>query len=264
MALAFKWRSLLRYTNVVTTAPAARATAEAPHLSLRERKKLRTRQTLTDAALEAFTRRGFDNVTLDELCEAAEVSKRTFFRYFTSKEDVAMTPFQDLWETFLEELESCQPDGRPLLELLRDTLLAALDRMAAEEGWRRRVLLSHRLSQQNPSIDAHGLHFCGRVTEQAIQILHRTLDLDDPCDPRPRFLGDLLLAAFRYALADWDRQAGDSDLLTTAPIRGGAQLATMFQAAVAAVPASLTLAANPRATGVDASLGKLGRRFDGA
>ncbi|MFH8295220.1 TetR/AcrR family transcriptional regulator [Streptomyces sp. NPDC018059] len=73
-------------------------------LPLRERKKLRTRQALVDAALELFTERGFDGVTLDALCDAVEVSKRTFFRTFSSKEDVAMAPTQDLWAAFLEEL----------------------------------------------------------------------------------------------------------------------------------------------------------------
>jgi AcrR family transcriptional regulator len=75
-------------------------TATEP-LSLRERKKLRTRQALAETAVAMFAERGFEATTLDALVDAVEVSKRTFFRNFRSKDDVALTAVKQFWDTCL-------------------------------------------------------------------------------------------------------------------------------------------------------------------
>lgn len=199
---------------------------------LRERKKQRTRQALIDAALDLFSSRGFGGVTLDELCDEVEVSKRTFFRYFGGKEEVATAPLEDMWRAFLEELETVAPDGRPLLELMETTLLAALERVA-DEAWAGRALLSYRLIQSNSSMNAHSLHFCESTMRSVLEVLHRRLDLPD--DARPRLAGDMLVAAWHYALDVWVATAGDRQ-----------ELAAGVHDAIAALPGGLTLTANPR------------------
>lgn len=229
----------------MTPAPGSPAAAPAP--PLRERKKQRTRQALIDTALTLFTRRGFGSVTLDELCAEVEVSKRTFFRYFSSKEDVAMAPHQDLWLAFRDGLEGWEPDGRPLLEMMRDVLLTALDR-TADEGWTRRAVLSHRLALRTPSMDAHSLHFCEHTMDAVLEIVHRTLELDAPDDPRPRLAGDMLLSAHRYALTAWAAQAGEAAEPLAAEIPGKEELAARVREAFNALPGSLTLTAVPRRT----------------
>ena len=68
-------------TATGTTVPAGET-----HASLRERKKLATRRSLRRAALDLVAERGFAHVTIEDIAEAADVSPRTFFNYFPSKE----------------------------------------------------------------------------------------------------------------------------------------------------------------------------------
>ncbi|MEH6374265.1 TetR family transcriptional regulator [Streptomyces sp. KLMMK] len=225
-------------------APAA-ASAPAERLPLRERKKLRTRQALIDTALELFTERGFDGATLDELCDAVEVSKRTFFRNFASKEDVAMAPTQDLWAAFLDDLETREPGaprepgepgGETVLEMLQASVFAALERMT-DEGWTRRVRLSRRLAAETPSMDAHGLHFCDRTARSAAETLRRRLRVEDPRDDlRLRLALDFLVAACHYAMDTWVSLPGGP---------GRNALAAELGTAFAAIPGALTLKATP-------------------
>ncbi|GCD32551.1 TetR family transcriptional regulator [Streptomyces chrestomyceticus JCM 4735] len=208
-------------------------------LPLRERKKLRTRQALVDTALELFTEHGFDGVTLDTLCDAVDVSKRTFFRTFSSKEDVALAPVHDLWAVFMEELETAEPTGGPAFELLAGVLLTALGRMGAD-GWADRLRLSRRLSARTPSMEAHHLAFCDRTGAVIATVMQRRFDMPVQPDPdglRPRLTVDLLAAAFRRALERWVADPSES---------GHEGLADALRDACAAVPESLTLPARPR------------------
>ncbi len=209
--------------------------AVAHPLPLRERKKRRTRQALIDTALDLFTARGFEHTTLDELCDAVEVSKRTFFRTFTSKEDVAMAPLQDLWTAFLDELATADPGAGTLLTTLQDAVLTVAARMPAD-GWAERAVLSHRLAHVTPSMSAHNLQFCDRTVRAALELLRERYDLDPATDPRPRLALDILIAAFHCALETWSARSTPADTATlTADLRD----------AFGAIPEALTL--TPRA-----------------
>ncbi len=206
-------------------------------LPLRERKKLRTREALIDTALELFTERGFDSVTLDELCDRVDISKRTFFRTFTSKEDVAMAPLRDLWATFLTDLADREPEPGPLPRTLEESLLATLNRMPAE-GWAARAVRSHRLAQSTPAMAASNLEFCARTVRAALEILRERFDLDPDADQRPRLALDIAVAAFHCALDSWSAAPGDA---------GTATLIAHARDTFAVVPEALAMRVNARA-----------------
>src|SRR5262249_57163897 len=62
---------------------------------LRARKKARTHDTIADAAISLFLAHGFDQVSINDIAAAAEVSKPTLFRYFPTKEDLVLHRFAD-------------------------------------------------------------------------------------------------------------------------------------------------------------------------
>jgi AcrR family transcriptional regulator len=79
-------------------------------LGLRERKKRRTRQALAEAALRLFAERGYEQTTVADIAAAAEVSTRTFFAYFPTREDVVFADTDERLEAMRQALASL-PDG---------------------------------------------------------------------------------------------------------------------------------------------------------
>ncbi len=93
-----------------------------PSSSLRERKKDRTRSTITRVALELFARDGFHATTINDIAEAAEVAPRTVSTYFPSKEGIVFDVYEDAIERFAQRLSQRDP-GEPVHDVMRAWLL---------------------------------------------------------------------------------------------------------------------------------------------
>jgi AcrR family transcriptional regulator len=100
--------------------------SETPRVGLRERKKRQTKDRLEAVALQMFEERGFDAVTVDDIAAAANVSPRTFFRYYPSKADVLSKDVAETMESLVADLES-MPPGEPALAAVGRVLMAYAD-----------------------------------------------------------------------------------------------------------------------------------------
>jgi AcrR family transcriptional regulator len=100
---------------------------------LRERKKARTREAIVDAALALFERQGFEATTVEDIAAAADVSPRTFFRYFESKVDLVLAKNHDKNQG-LGALVAERPADEAPVEAIRQVLLERLDTMLADDA----------------------------------------------------------------------------------------------------------------------------------
>jgi AcrR family transcriptional regulator len=91
---------------------------------LRERKKQQTRETIARAAHELFAERGYHATTLPDIAQAADVSTRTIFAYFPSKEDILFSDFPVMKEALARALAE-RPDGVGTLETVREFILSS-------------------------------------------------------------------------------------------------------------------------------------------
>ena len=199
-------------------------------LPLRERKKLRTRRALADAALRLFTEKGFDATTLEELAEEAEVSKSTFSRVFPAKEAAGIEAEAELWTACLAALADRDLSG-PVLNELHQTLAAAA--AGLDPGWDERFLATRRLIAAEPALLRYTEHYRAQVREQIAATLAARLRLDQE-DLRLHVLAELVMTAWSLSGRAWVRRGGKGG--RTALLNGLAD-------AISAVPASLHLAA---------------------
>jgi AcrR family transcriptional regulator len=100
-----------------------------PVAGRRDRKKTETRQALLEAAHRLFAEKGFSRTTIDDIAEAADVSRRTFFRYYDSKDDLLRADIADLLPVMLGALRSRPAEEPPLA-----AILAALRTLIGPEG----------------------------------------------------------------------------------------------------------------------------------
>ena len=92
-----------------------------PKLGLRERKKQQTREKITRVALELFAERGYDETTLADIAEAAEVAPRTIFAYFDGKDDILLCQENGFLDELRRRLEQ-RPAGTTTVDAISEFL----------------------------------------------------------------------------------------------------------------------------------------------
>jgi AcrR family transcriptional regulator len=173
----------------------------------RERKKQQTRAALTDAALRLAAERGLDAVTVEEISEAADVSSRTFFNYFNSK-DEAIIDGHLADSDLIRERFAAVPAEIPVVRAIRLALDPVLARMEQErEAWQLRI----RVIRNHPELLLR-LLASGAEAEQSMAGTVATRLGLDPKHRYPVLVSAVTATAFRSAIVRWASGLGEPSL----------------------------------------------------
>ncbi|MFI7292140.1 TetR family transcriptional regulator [Streptomyces anulatus] len=171
----------------------------------RSRKARRTRDTLAQAAFELVLDRGLRNVTVEEIAESADVDRRTFSRYFTSKEAAALDSLRGDGDRINAALRA-RPDPEPPLLAYRRAVLDWLADPAAEP-WHRRPRIFDLLvvAEEEPTLYAVFHHIRVDAQEDSVAIVAERLGVDPRQDIRPAVTVAAGAGALLAAQAAWVR-----------------------------------------------------------
>lgn len=181
--------------------------AAAP--GLRERKKSRTRDALIAAAHRLFRERGFEATTVDEVAAAAEVSRRTYFRYFPTKEAV-LFPSRAARLARFRRLLAERPVGETPLGAVRRACLAVAGDYMAD---RARVVSEYRIIQASPALIAHELELDLEWEDAIAEAFIARWPGAPDAERRARVWAAAAMGAIRATLREWFAQDGRTDLI---------------------------------------------------
>ena len=167
-------------------------------LGLRERKKQATRAALASAALRLAAERGPDAVTVHDIAAEADVSPRTFFNHFATKEEAFVADDLERAEAFLARF-AAEPDDAPLWTTLVRLLGDHLEGFAA--AGRDQALAQHAVRTSPAVLVQQFRQYAGLEADLLRELARRTGQ--EPSTLQPRLLAATAMAAMRAALETW-------------------------------------------------------------
>lgn len=170
-----------------------------PALSLRERKKRATRDALQRAALALVGSAGVEAVTVEDIAAAADVSPRTFFNYFPTKEDAIIGWDPSILAETVDRLRR-RPTEEPAPKALRTALLEVLASLEADH---RHLLDCLRVIRSDPQLLAHYTSRWSDTERQLVAALAERRGTDPRHDHYVSLVVATTLSATRVALMSW-------------------------------------------------------------
>jgi len=167
-----------------------------PEGSLRARKKAATEAALQESALSLFAQKGYDATTIEEIVADADVSRRTFFRYFGSKEEVIFKGTSNDFDTFRRLLRE-QPEGKDI-EALKQAVVEFVLYLQKRKA---PVLEFIEVVVASPTLRARAAELEGRWTAAAAEGLAERNGID--VNMRCRLLGALATAVLVEGIQNW-------------------------------------------------------------
>ncbi|WP_436530246.1 TetR/AcrR family transcriptional regulator [Actinoplanes sp. HUAS TT8] len=167
--------------------------------SLRDRKREQNRIATVRAAWELFIERGYDHVTVSDICAKADIAPRTFHRYFASKEDVVAEPVRQMTTIVTEYISGGAPAGADDRAVMRE----AMTRVARYVVERRELLTALRtVAQQSTHLRVSQVVVRTDSDPNIAALLGARHPGADPDDWRRRLLVGCATAAFRVWYED--------------------------------------------------------------
>ncbi len=168
-------------------------------MSLRERKKARTRSQLLESALDLIERQGFAETTINQIAAAVDVSPRTLLRYFPTKEDVIVSWVEECMGVFLSSLADRPEDEAPQLSLFA----SARALLAVYQARCDFFLVIERTIASSPAISARKLAMSSELLDKVSNVLRQR----SPHSARAELASDLypalVFAIVRVAIKLW-------------------------------------------------------------
>jgi AcrR family transcriptional regulator len=164
---------------------------------LRERKKLATRTALADAALRLCVEHGLDGVTVEQVANEAGVSLRTFFNYFSSKEEAVVAGDVATAAAFVQAF-AARPEQEPVLQALHNALVETVpDRIDPERVAQLRAL------RRTPALLPHQIAaFAAKERDLAAAVAAR-VGVDPATDLYPVMFAATVMATLRVVVGWW-------------------------------------------------------------
>lgn len=163
--------------------------------SLRERRRRRTEQTIRNAAVDLAYELGLDNVTIEMISDAADISPRTFFNYFAFKEAAFLPPSASLSGEAVDDFIASK--GR----LLDDLVTLFIAQLAEIDFDREHFIKNHEISLKNPKLLALKLSVFDGFEEEMTTLLSKRFDENPKIDVM--HIAALVMVSVRVGLETW-------------------------------------------------------------
>lgn len=168
--------------------------------SLRSSKQKIVRDAIFEAAIETFSAKGFDDTTVEDVARAAGVSRATFFRYFSSKDDLLAQNVMNYGTALTEAIKACPPSFSPF-QIMHETVLSIARQKITHTRTRQIIDISLRSAS---AMQAHASRMVEVEASVALAFAERIKGLAKD-GLKARLLATMTVSAMNVAIMSWYR-----------------------------------------------------------
>ncbi|MET0254799.1 MAG: TetR/AcrR family transcriptional regulator [Luteibacter sp.] len=173
-----------------------------PAVGVRERKQRETRRRIAETGLQLFLTHGYEATTLDAIAAEAGISRRTFFSYFKSKDDLVLAWQEAAWDAIWADLLAVSPDENPL-DAVRGTLLKHVAQYESE-----RMIALDKVMRASETLASRKQSFYV-AQEEALHAVLCEVWRQPQRRNALRIVAMVSIGAMRLAIEAWGKQGGE-------------------------------------------------------